>query len=117
MLPLPPAIVLQVTRADVTRMLRADALHLGLLLLAVGVAAVAVYARTFRRREPSLPWFGLFAFLYGLRLLSRTDTFPLFFNLPPAFWDYLGPTISGRWATGAWASWWRPCPDMACPRR
>jgi sigma-B regulation protein RsbU (phosphoserine phosphatase) len=96
MLPLPPAIVLQVTRADVTRMLRADALHLGLglLLLAAGVAAVAVYARTLRRKEPSLPWFGLFAFLYGLRLLSRTDTFPLFFNLPPAFWDYLGSAIT-----------------------
>lgn len=74
---LSPAIVLQVTRADVTRMLRADALYLGLglLLLAVGVAAVAVYAQALHRWEPSLPWFGLFAFVYGLRLLVRTDTF------------------------------------------
>jgi sigma-B regulation protein RsbU (phosphoserine phosphatase) len=91
MLPLTPAIVLQVTRADVTRMLRADALYLslGLLLLAVGVAAVAVYARALHRKEPSLPWFGLIAFVYGLRLLVRTDTFQLFFSLPPAFWVYL----------------------------
>jgi sigma-B regulation protein RsbU (phosphoserine phosphatase) len=96
MSPLVPVIVLQVTRADVTRMLRADALQLGLglLLLAVGVVAGAAYARPLRRKEPSLPWFGLLAFLYGLRLLARTDTFPLFFRLPPAFWDYLGSALT-----------------------
>jgi sigma-B regulation protein RsbU (phosphoserine phosphatase) len=91
------AIVLQVTRADVTRMLHADALHLGLglLLLAVGVAVVAAYAGPLRRKEPSLPWFGLFALLYGLRLLTRTDAVPLFFlDMPRAFWPYLGSAIT-----------------------
>jgi sigma-B regulation protein RsbU (phosphoserine phosphatase) len=88
------AILLQVTRADVTRMLRADALHLGLggLLLALGLAAAVVYA--LRRKEHSVPWFGLFAFLYGLRLLARTDTFRLFFSLPPVAWRYLAATIT-----------------------
>jgi sigma-B regulation protein RsbU (phosphoserine phosphatase) len=91
-----PAIVLQVTRADVRHMLRADALNfgLGVLMLAVGVAAVVVYGWALRRKEPSLPWFGLFAFLYALRLLAHTDTFRLFFSLPPAFWLYLISAIT-----------------------
>jgi Flp pilus assembly protein protease CpaA len=44
MLALTPAIVLQVTRGEVTRMLRADALYLGLglLLVAVGVVVSVV---------------------------------------------------------------------------
>lgn len=94
MLPQSPAILLQVTRADEGRMLRADALGLGVLLVAVGAAAVVVYARTARRAEPSLPWFGVFAFLYGLRLLARAETFRLFFSLPPAFWLYLISAIT-----------------------
>ena len=91
MLPLSPAILLQVTRADVGRMLRDDAFSLGLgvLLVAVGVAAALLYVRSSRRKEPSLLWFGLFAFLYGLRLLARTETFRLVFDLPPTFWPYL----------------------------
>ena len=96
MLALPPATLLQVTRADVGRMLRADALSLslGVLLVAVGVAAVVVYARALRRKEPSLPWFGLFALLYGLRTLARLETFRLFFSLPPGFWLYASSAIT-----------------------
>jgi phosphoserine phosphatase RsbU/P len=88
--------LLQVTRADVGRMLRADALYLGLglILVAAGAAAVAVYVRSLRGREPALPWFGLFTFLYGLRLLARTDTFPLLFNGPPSLWRYAVATIT-----------------------
>src|SRR6266581_1343085 len=88
--------LLQVTRADVGRMLRADILYLGLglILLAAGAAAAAVYARSVRGREPSLPWFALFTFLYGLRLLARTDTFPLLFYWSPTFWRYAAATIT-----------------------
>ncbi len=88
--------LLQVTRADVGRMLRADILYLGLglILLAAGAAAAAVYARSVRGREPSLPWFALFTFLYGLRLLARTDTFPLLFYWSPLFWRYAAATIT-----------------------
>jgi phosphoserine phosphatase RsbU/P len=90
------ALLLQITRADVSRMLRDDALKLGLglLLVAVGAAAAAVYLRRLRGSEPLLPWFGAFAFLYGLRLLARTSTFPLLFDLPPRFWDHLAAVIT-----------------------
>ena len=88
--------LLQATRADVGRMLRADALNLGLgtLLLALALAALIAYARPLRRSEPSLPWLGLFTLLYGLRLLARTETFPLFFDRPRQFWFYLSSTIT-----------------------
>jgi sigma-B regulation protein RsbU (phosphoserine phosphatase) len=77
-------------------MLRAAALELsrGVLLVVVGLAAAAAHARSARGAGSALPWFGLFAFLYGLRLLSRTDTFPLFFSAPPLFWRYLGAVIT-----------------------
>jgi sigma-B regulation protein RsbU (phosphoserine phosphatase) len=90
------SLLLQVTRADVTRMLRADALRLGLgpLLIAAGIAAAVAHFRSSRREGSALPWFGLFAFLYGVRLLSRSDTFPLFFGASPVFWLYLAGAIS-----------------------
>jgi len=88
--------LLQVTREDVGRMLRADTLDfaLGGVLLAVGVAALVVYAWPLRRKESSLGWFALFTFLYGLRLLARTETFRLFFSLPRTFWLYLISSIT-----------------------
>jgi hypothetical protein len=90
------ALLFQITRADVSRMLRADSLHLGLglLLVAVGLTTEAIYAARLRRSEPSLPWFGLFAFLYGLRLLARTSTIPLLFDLPRPLWAYLAAAIT-----------------------
>ena len=90
------SLLLQVTRADVTHMLRADALRLGLgpLLIALGIAAAVVHLRWSRRERSVLPWFGLFAFLYGVRLLARSDTFPLFFAAPPVFWRYLAAAIT-----------------------
>lgn len=93
---LAPALLLQVARADVARMWRADALHLGLglLLLATGLAAAVLYARSLGGGASALPWFALFSFLYGLRLLARTDTFPLFFDQPPIFWRYLASVIT-----------------------
>jgi sigma-B regulation protein RsbU (phosphoserine phosphatase) len=90
------ALLFQVTRADVGRMLRADALRLALgpLLIAVGVAAAVAHLRSSRRQESVLPWFGLFSFLYGVRLLARTDTFPLFFSAPARFWLYVAAIIT-----------------------
>jgi sigma-B regulation protein RsbU (phosphoserine phosphatase) len=95
-LPVVSALLLQVTREDVTRMLRADALKLslGALLIVVGLAAAAAQARAGRGSVPALPWFGLFSFLYGLRLLARTDTFPLFFSAPRESWRYLAAAIT-----------------------
>jgi phosphoserine phosphatase RsbU/P len=95
-MPLRHAVLLQVTRADVTRMLRADALEVGLgvLLIAAGIAAALVYARI-GRRERTLPWLALFSLLYGVRLLARTDTVPVLFdNLPSAIWPRLASAIT-----------------------
>jgi sigma-B regulation protein RsbU (phosphoserine phosphatase) len=93
---LSPVLLLQATPAEVAQMLRGDALNLGLgiLLLGVGVAATLVYLRAFRRKAASLPWFGLFTFLYGLRLLIKTGTLSLLFSAPPAFWRYASASIT-----------------------
>jgi phosphoserine phosphatase RsbU/P len=90
------ALFFQVTREDVGRMLRADALRLGLgpLLIAVGIAAAVAHLRSSRATGSALPWFGLFSFLYGVRLLARTGTFPLFFGAPPIFWRYVAALIT-----------------------
>ena len=88
--------MLQVTRADVTRMLRADALEisLGVLLIAAGAAALFLYARPLRRHDPALAWLSLFSLLYGVRLLARTDTVPVLFDLAEPVWDYMASAIT-----------------------
>jgi hypothetical protein len=68
------------------RGIQADAISLGpgVLLLIVGCLTLLLWMVT-RRRAASLPaghraggvWLGLFAFLYGMRLLARTETFRL----------------------------------------
>jgi sigma-B regulation protein RsbU (phosphoserine phosphatase) len=37
---------------------------------------------------------GIFAFLYGLRLLARADSFRLAFDVPSAFWEFLAAVIT-----------------------
>jgi sigma-B regulation protein RsbU (phosphoserine phosphatase) len=39
-------------------------------------------------------WLGVFALSYGLRLLARTTTFRLCFDVPPQAWDYLDAAIT-----------------------
>jgi sigma-B regulation protein RsbU (phosphoserine phosphatase) len=98
MIPSAPALLAEVTPEDVGRMIRADLFYLGVgvLLLAAGVAAAALHLRSRgqRRGGSVLPWFALFSFLYGLRLLSRTDTIPLVFATPAAFWRYVSSAIT-----------------------
>lgn len=92
----PIPLLLQITRADVRDMLRADALGLvlGVLVLAVGLLSAVFYGRS-RRREGFLFWLGSFALLYGLRLLARSTAFRLFcFEAPVAFWDYTEAAIT-----------------------
>ena len=91
-----PLLLLQITRADVRDMLRAEALGtvLGALLLAVGLFSGVLHWRS-RRREASLPWLGAFALLYGLRLLARSTAFRLFwFEAPADFWDHTAAAIT-----------------------
>jgi len=116
MLAFSAAVLPQVMTPDFGRMLRADALNLGLgiLLVGVGAAAVLAHARPLRRQR-TLLWFGLFAALYGLRLLAKTRTFPLAFGLPPAFWVYASAAITYvivvpgvLFARAAFPAWRRP---------
>jgi len=81
------ALLLEMTRADFGRRLRVDALNLGLrvLLVATGLAAAAVCARSPRDGIQRCP-VSASSPIYGIRLLARADTFPLFFTEGPVFW-------------------------------
>ena len=84
-------------------MLRADAvsLVLGLVLVVAGLLVVVLWAAA-RRRTTALRvthasgglWLGLFAILYGVRLLLRTGTFRLCFDVSPIVWDYAASAIT-----------------------
>jgi hypothetical protein len=79
----------QITVADVRTMLRADALQLalGTALSAIGLLTLGLSA-VVRRREAGPPWIGLFALLYGVRLLIRTDTFRAALDVTPSVLRY-----------------------------
>jgi sigma-B regulation protein RsbU (phosphoserine phosphatase) len=51
-------------------------------IVALGAAAVTVYAIRLRHREKFLLWFGLFSILYGLVLIVRNSAFRLGFGQP-----------------------------------
>ena len=51
-------------------------------IVALGAAAVTVYAIRLRHREKFLLWFGLFSILYGLVLIVRNSVFRLGFGQP-----------------------------------
>jgi phosphoserine phosphatase RsbU/P len=82
-------ILAQITVADVRAMLRADALPLalGTALGAIGLLTLGLSA-VVRRRAAGPPWLGLFALLYGMRLLIRTDTFRAALDVTPAVLHY-----------------------------
>jgi sigma-B regulation protein RsbU (phosphoserine phosphatase) len=87
--------LVQVTVATVRDMLRADALALalGTGLAAAGLVALVVSGLT-RRRFAAPMWLGVFALLYGMRLLIRTDTFRVAAGGSPAVWDYAEAAIT-----------------------
>jgi hypothetical protein len=75
----------QLAVAEVRTMLRADALGLalGMALGALGLVTLGVSVLV-RRRANTPAWLGLFALLYGVRLLVRTDTFRVAVDVAPA---------------------------------
>ena len=84
-----------VSPADLRGMLRADAVGLGLgVLLVVAALFTLGFSVGNRRRAVTLIWVGTFGLLYGLRLLARTPTFRLYFELPPIVWDHLAAAIT-----------------------
>lgn len=74
-----------------------DALEivLGVILGAVGLMAAVLYRIHARSKDPALLWFGLFAFLYGLRLLGRTSVLSFMaVPVPRGFWPYFVAAIT-----------------------
>ena len=82
-------VLAQITVADVRAMLRADALGLvlGTALGAIGLLTLGLSA-VVRQRAPGPPWLGLFALLYGTRLLIRTNTFRVALDVTPTVLPY-----------------------------
>jgi phosphoserine phosphatase RsbU/P len=87
--------VQEITLADIRGMLRADALQLA---LGTGLVAIALLilglAVAVRRRIGGSLWLGLFALLYGTRLLIRTDTIRIAVDVAPAILGYLEAAIT-----------------------
>lgn len=67
---------------------------LSLLIVFVGLAALAVHLLRLKRKDSGLLWFGLFITLYGMRALSRHGITRLLFDAPAAFWAYFDSIIS-----------------------
>jgi sigma-B regulation protein RsbU (phosphoserine phosphatase) len=87
--------LLQINATDLRHLLVADAFHLalGIVLVTAGLLALVLWVVA-RRHAAPLVWLGVFAFLYGLRLLLRTATFRVGFELAPAGSDYLAAALT-----------------------
>ncbi len=76
--------------------LRRDAMHvaLGVLFIAIGLAAASVFKVRTRNRDTIVLWFGLFALLFGVRLLALADTVRFATGVPDHVWFYVAAGIS-----------------------
>ena len=76
-------------------MLRGDALEvaLGTALVTLGLLTLGLSAFV-RRRPAGPPWLGVFALLYGARLLIRTDTFRAAVDVAPVILNYAEAAIT-----------------------
>lgn len=74
------------TREHFQAILRADAapVAIGILLIAVGISAIVLFRVEHRRVDKTLLWFGVFAALYGVRLLIISDTVRLTIGIQEA---------------------------------
>jgi sigma-B regulation protein RsbU (phosphoserine phosphatase) len=96
--------------------LRSDALNatLGLLVVVAGLIALALFALRKRSKDPALIWFGLFAVIYGTRLLLDTGTvrFTLGIDdhhgqLARSLLTYVIPIAGGLFGYSVFAPWRR----------
>ena len=87
--------LLQINATDLRRLLITDALPLalGVVLVMAGLLAFVLWAVA-RRHAAPLVWLGVFASVYGLRLLLRTGTFRVGLELAPAGSDYLAAALT-----------------------
>jgi hypothetical protein len=68
---------------------------LGILLTSLGLTSGALYRLRVRSKDPALLWFGLFAGLYGVRLLTSSGVLRFITApVPPLFWFYLVAAIT-----------------------
>lgn len=90
-----PLFLQQAGPLDFQRLFRTDAsrLFLGELLLVAGLAFLMTWLGT-SRRGSSLLWLGIFSLVYGFRLLARTTTFRLGFDVPSIVWDHIAAAFT-----------------------
>ncbi len=76
--------------------LRQDSLAvtLGVLFVALGFGAAAIFQLRTRGRDPIVLWFGLFSVLFGSRLLMLSGTVRFAAGLPDHYWFYPAASIS-----------------------
>jgi phosphoserine phosphatase RsbU/P len=81
--------------AELRGILRDDTvgLVLGVLIVVPGLLILGLVGVR-RQRASLLLWPGIFALLYGSRLLFRTGIFRLYFDLPSAVWDHAVAAIT-----------------------
>jgi sigma-B regulation protein RsbU (phosphoserine phosphatase) len=65
------------------------AILIGTVLVAIGAGTVVLASLRKFSKNPEILWFGLFSFLYGVRLLAKATAFRLLFDFPQPFWLYL----------------------------
>src|SRR5450631_3883057 len=70
------------------------AIAVGVVLFAVGLAALAVYFFRRQTRDLTLIFFGSFVILYSVRLFSDRPLVRSLFTVSPAFWGYLNWVIT-----------------------
>jgi phosphoserine phosphatase RsbU/P len=66
----------------------------GVLILAVGLVALAFAAMRLPSRDRALLWFGVFACLYGVRLAGSSELVRASVPLPPLAWSHGGAFIT-----------------------
>jgi sigma-B regulation protein RsbU (phosphoserine phosphatase) len=64
-------------------------LAIGIVITSISLFAIAEHFRRGRSKSRLLLWFGLFAGLYGVRVLGRAPAVRLMLSLPDEFWAYL----------------------------
>ena len=94
---------MSVAQQQLKALLRADigGFVLSLLVLFVGLAALAIHLLRRKSKDRTLLWFGLFVALYGLRALPRHVITRALFDAPDEFWRYLDSVVSNVIVTPA----------------
>jgi len=96
MLPGPVAFIVVSSLTLTQSQLRWELLNVsaGVLLTVIGLGATSLYFFRAKTRDLTLVYFGLFAALYGIRLLSQRPSIEATLDLPARFWAFTDWGIS-----------------------